>query len=163
MSNLASSQSRPVARAKKQRRVLYNLQPVLHHAGVVSSQNWPTGERLCGGDANAMADELEPLWLTALLLRVPEAFGCYISLHSGRSARERERERERGLGQREREREKKRESFIRNLIQNGGSRAAPAHGLRITTLRSAWHSNSLHGEDFLRTLMRGSPLKDIVT
>ena len=62
---------------QKKRRVLHNLQPVLHHAGVVSSQNWPTGERLCGGGANAMADELEPLWLTALLLRVPEAFACF--------------------------------------------------------------------------------------
>jgi hypothetical protein len=30
-----------------------NLQPVLHHAGVVSAQNWWTGEHLCGGDANA--------------------------------------------------------------------------------------------------------------
>jgi hypothetical protein len=29
-----------------------------------------------------VAEELEPLWLTAVL-RVPEAFGCYISLHSG--------------------------------------------------------------------------------
>jgi hypothetical protein len=33
-----------------------------------------TGEHLRGGDANAMAEELEPLWLTALLLRVPETF-----------------------------------------------------------------------------------------
>ena len=38
-----------------------NLQPVLHHAGVVSAQNLSTGERLCGGDANALAEELEPL------------------------------------------------------------------------------------------------------
>ena len=52
-----------------------NLQPVLHHAGVVSAQNWSTGKRLCGGDANALAKELEPLWFTALLLRVPEVFG----------------------------------------------------------------------------------------
>jgi hypothetical protein len=28
-------------------------------------------ERESGGDANAMAEELEPLWLTAPLLRVP--------------------------------------------------------------------------------------------
>ena len=63
-----------------------NLQPVLHHAGVVSAQNWSTGERLCGGVANALAEELEPLWLAALLFRVPEAFGCYISLQSTRSA-----------------------------------------------------------------------------
>jgi hypothetical protein len=35
---------------------------------------------------NALAEELEPLLLTALLLRVPEALGCnYISLHSARS------------------------------------------------------------------------------
>ena len=33
-----------------------------------------------------MAEKLEPLWLTVLLLRVPEAFGCYISLHSARAA-----------------------------------------------------------------------------
>ena len=45
-----------------------------------------TVERLCGGDADAMTEELEPLWLIALLLRVLEAFGCYISLHSARSA-----------------------------------------------------------------------------
>jgi hypothetical protein len=63
-----------------------NPQPVLHLAGVASAQNRSTGERLKGGDANAMAEELEPLWLTAILLRVPEAFGCYISLHSARSA-----------------------------------------------------------------------------
>ncbi len=42
----------------------------------------------------------------------------------------------------------------------GGSRAAPAHGLRITTLQSTsphtlW-SSSLHGEDFPRTLMTSS-------
>ena len=54
----------------------------------LSSHNWSTGERLCGGDANALAaaEELEPLWLTALLLRVPEAVGCYISLLSARAA-----------------------------------------------------------------------------
>jgi hypothetical protein len=63
-----------------------NLEPVLHHAGAVSAQNCSTGERLCGGDAKALAEELEPLWLSALLRRVPEAFGCYISLHSARSA-----------------------------------------------------------------------------
>jgi hypothetical protein len=43
----------------------------------------------------------------------------------------------------------------------GGSRAAPAHGLRITTLRSTSphtrRSSSLHGEDFPQTLMTGSP------
>ena len=39
-----------------------NLQPFLHHAGVVSAQNWSTGERLCGGDANALTEELEPLF-----------------------------------------------------------------------------------------------------
>ena len=55
-------------------------------AGVVSGQNWSTGEYLCGGDTYVLAEELEPLWFTALLLRVPEAFECYISLHSVRSA-----------------------------------------------------------------------------
>ncbi len=35
--------------------------------------------------AKAMAEELDPLWLTALLLRVLVAFGCYISLHSAGS------------------------------------------------------------------------------
>ena len=49
----------------------------IEFAGVVSAQNWLTGERLCGGDANALAEELEPMWLNALLLRVPEAFGYY--------------------------------------------------------------------------------------
>jgi hypothetical protein len=29
--------------------------PGLHHAGIVSAQNWSTGDRLCGGDANALA------------------------------------------------------------------------------------------------------------
>ena len=48
-----------------------NLQLVLHPVGVVSSQNWSTGERLCGGDAIALAEELEPLWLTALFLKSP--------------------------------------------------------------------------------------------
>ena len=63
-----------------------NLQPVLRHASIVSAQNWLTGELtcLCGGVANGR--ELEPLWLAALLLKVPEVFGCYISLHSARSA-----------------------------------------------------------------------------
>ena len=63
-----------------------NPQPVLRHVGVVSTQKWATGERLCGGDANVLSEELEPLRFTALLLRAPEAFGCYISLHSARSA-----------------------------------------------------------------------------
>ena len=30
---------------------------------------------LCGGVANILAEEPEPLWLAALLLRVPKAFG----------------------------------------------------------------------------------------
>ena len=38
-----------------------NLQPVLHHADIVSAQNWSTGERLCVRDANALTEELEPL------------------------------------------------------------------------------------------------------
>ena len=37
-------------------------------------------------DANALAKELEHLWLTSLLLRVPEAFGSHISLQLARSA-----------------------------------------------------------------------------
>ena len=44
-----------------------------------------TGDHLCHSDTNAMAEEQKPLWLTELLLRVPEAFGCYISLHLARS------------------------------------------------------------------------------
>jgi len=36
-----------------------NLQPVLHHAGVVSAQNWSTCEHLCDSDTNALAEELE--------------------------------------------------------------------------------------------------------
>jgi len=63
----------------------YPPELVLHHADVVSAQNWSTGDRLCGGDANALTEELEPLlWLTTLLLRVLEVFTCYISLHSVR-------------------------------------------------------------------------------
>ncbi len=50
-----------------------NPQTVLRHAGVVSDQNWSTGELLCGSVANVLAEKLEPLWFTALLLRVPEA------------------------------------------------------------------------------------------
>ena len=60
--------------------------PARRHAGVVSAHHGSTGERLCGGDVNVLEEELEPLLFTALLLRVPEAFGCYISLHSARSA-----------------------------------------------------------------------------
>ena len=50
---------------------------------VVSAQNWFTSELLCGreltchyigGVANILAEELEPLWLAALLLGVLEAF-----------------------------------------------------------------------------------------
>jgi hypothetical protein len=36
-----------------------NLQPVLHHAGVVSAQNWWTGENLCGGYAKKISKALE--------------------------------------------------------------------------------------------------------
>jgi hypothetical protein len=63
-----------------------NLQPVLRHASEVSAQNWLTGALLCVSVTNILAEELEPLWLAALLLRVQEAFGRYISLHSARSA-----------------------------------------------------------------------------
>jgi hypothetical protein len=48
------------------------------------------------------------------------------------------------------------ESFTRNHSHRG-SRAAPAHGLCKTALQSARQINNLHREDFLRTLMRGSP------
>jgi hypothetical protein len=63
-----------------------NLQPVLNHAIIVFAQNWLTGELLFVCVTDILTEELEPLWLAALLLRVPEAFGRYISLHSARSA-----------------------------------------------------------------------------
>jgi hypothetical protein len=63
-----------------------NLQTVLRHTGVVSAQSWLTDEHLCVGVANTLAEELEPLLIAKLLLRVQEAFGRYISLHSARSA-----------------------------------------------------------------------------
>jgi hypothetical protein len=46
-----------------------NLQPVtgMRHASVVSAENWWTGEHLCGGDAYALAEELEPLWLETVV------------------------------------------------------------------------------------------------
>jgi hypothetical protein len=59
-----------------------NPQPVLRHAGVVSAQNWLTGERLRGGDANVLPEKLEPLWFTALLLRVPGAGGLWMLYQS---------------------------------------------------------------------------------
>jgi hypothetical protein len=40
-------------------------------------------------------------------------------------------------GGRERERERERERALFGTFHNGVSRAVPAHGLRITTLRSA--------------------------
>ena len=66
------------------------------------------------------------------------------------------------------------------MVHNGGSRAAPAHGLHITTRLPAsphtigilhgktfpthrWRSRILHGEDFPRTLMRGSPDLEFLT
>jgi hypothetical protein len=39
--------------------------------------------------------------------------------------------------------ESERERALLGIIQNGGSRAAPSHGLRITTLRSAWQGSNL--------------------
>ena len=36
---------------------------------------------------NDMTEKLEYLWLTVILLRVQESFGCYVSLCSVRSAR----------------------------------------------------------------------------
>jgi hypothetical protein len=51
-----------------------NPQTVLCHASIVSAQNWSAGDRpVCVSDANVLAEELEPLWFTAILLRVPEA------------------------------------------------------------------------------------------
>jgi hypothetical protein len=38
-----------------------NLQPVLHHAGKVSAQNWSTGERLCVGHQGKTADFFIPI------------------------------------------------------------------------------------------------------
>jgi hypothetical protein len=38
-----------------------NLQHVLYYADAVSDQNWSTGDCLCVGDANVLAEELEPL------------------------------------------------------------------------------------------------------
>jgi hypothetical protein len=58
--------------------------------------------------------------------------------------------------------EERGERTLFGIIHNKGSGAAPAFGLRITTLRSDFpHAHlisSLHGQDiFSRTLMRGSP------
>jgi len=66
--------------------VTSNLQPVLQHAGVVSAQSSVTGELCVAVSPIFLAEEPEPLWLATLLLRVPEAFGRYISLNSARSA-----------------------------------------------------------------------------
>ena len=66
------------------------------------------------------------------------------------------------------------------MVHNGGSRAASAHGLHITMRLPAsphtigilhgktfpthrWRSRILHGEDFPRTLMRGSPDLEFLT
>jgi len=56
--------------------------PRLAHVG--SPQN---GGQLntCVSVTPVFAEEKEPLWLTALLLMVPEAFGFYVSLHSAKS------------------------------------------------------------------------------
>jgi hypothetical protein len=55
--------------------------------------------------------------------------------------------------------EREREGFIRNYDPEGGSRAAPAHGLRITPRLSASpHTLGGVGKDFPRTLIRGSPV-----
>jgi hypothetical protein len=69
-----------------------NPQPALHRACRVSAQNWWTGEHLCGGDASAPAEEREPLWLTALLLRVPEVFEIQCHVCGGTSTSLFERE-----------------------------------------------------------------------
>jgi hypothetical protein len=92
VSDFASSLGRPVYTGLKQ---MKGLAP---HPWADYSAHWPVtqmdacvcgGERhqlLCVGVAYIFAEEPEPLWLAALLLGVPEAFGRYISLHSARSA-----------------------------------------------------------------------------
>ena len=66
-----------------------NQQPVLCHAVVVPAHSfhqvivWV----VVTTPISAMAEKPESLWLTTLLFRVPEAFGCYVSLCSARSAR----------------------------------------------------------------------------
>jgi hypothetical protein len=59
------------------------------------------------------------------------------------------------------EREREIESFIKTTVHNGGSRAAsaartPHHHTLSASPPTRWGS-ILHGEDFPRTLMRGSP------
>ena len=60
-----------------------------------------------------------------------------------------------GPGERETER------ALLGTIHIGGSRAAPAHGLRMNVTDCfhihTWRSSSLLGEVFPRSLMRGSP------
>ena len=66
-----------------------NQKPVLRHAVVVPAHSFHQVSPWVAvtPPINAMAEKPESLWLTALLLRVPEAFGCYVSLRSARSAR----------------------------------------------------------------------------
>ena len=66
-----------------------NQQPVLRHAVVVCAHifNQVSAWVAVTPPINAMAEKLESLCLTMLLLRVQEAFGCYVSLRSARSAR----------------------------------------------------------------------------
>ena len=65
-----------------------NQQPVLRHAVVVPAHSFHQVSPWVAvtPPINAMAEKPESLWLTALLLRVPEAFGCYISLRSASTA-----------------------------------------------------------------------------
>jgi hypothetical protein len=90
VSDLASSLGRPVCTGlKKMKGLASHPWTVAQPAGQSLKLGWGygLGERLCGRDANALAEELETLWFTALLLRVQEVFGRYfISLHSARSA-----------------------------------------------------------------------------
>jgi hypothetical protein len=65
--------------------------------------------------------------------------------------------------ERERERERERAAaLLGTTVHNGGSRAAPAartphhHALSCFPTHP-WRSSILHGEDFPRTLMTGSP------
>ena len=66
-----------------------NQQPVLRHAVVVSAHifNQVSAWVAVTPPINAMAEKLESLLLTVILLRVPKAFGCYVSLRSARSSR----------------------------------------------------------------------------
>jgi hypothetical protein len=59
-----------------------NPQPVLRHVSAVSAPDWSTGSACVAvTPICCLAEELEPLWFTALLLRVPAVFGCAAAAH----------------------------------------------------------------------------------